>query len=90
MFQKVKEIVASEPILCQFDWDIIFHVHVDALGVALGSILAQTYGGLYFEVYYANIRFSRLEQYRERSSRHGLCCTKDQTLFCTEGVLLLC
>ena len=38
-FEQLKTITANEPILRQPNWDVIFHVHVDASGVALGSIL---------------------------------------------------
>ena len=40
-FDQLKTIIASEPILRQPNWETIFHVHVDASGIALGSILAH-------------------------------------------------
>lgn len=60
-FVELKKIIASEPILRQQNREIIFHVHVDASGLALGSILAQPKDKLDFPVYYASRRFSKAE-----------------------------
>ena len=49
-FEQLKIAIASEPILRQPNWEVIFHVHVDASGIALGSILAQPDGKLDFPV----------------------------------------
>ena len=79
-FDQLKAIIASEPILRQPNWETIFHVHVDASGIALGSILAQPDGKMDFPVYFASRRFSKAEQglfyHRERGTWNGLQCSK--------------
>ena len=71
-FEQLKSIIASEPILRQPNWDIIFHVHVDASGIALGSILAQPDGKVDFPVYFASRRFSKAEQGYSTTEREAL------------------
>ena len=39
-FEKLKKLLAFPPILRSLDWNFIFHVHTDALGFAIGSILS--------------------------------------------------
>ena len=68
----MKAIIASEPILRQPNWEIIFHVHVDASGIALGSILAQPDGKMDFPVYFASRRFSKAEQGYSTTEREAL------------------
>lgn len=51
---------------------MIFHVHVDAFGVALGSILAQPEGKMDFPVYFASQRFSKAEQGYSTTEREAL------------------
>ena len=58
-FNQLKAIIASEPILKQPNWETIFHVHVNASGIALGSILAQPDGKMDFPIYFASRRFSK-------------------------------
>ena len=38
-FELLKEKMVSAPILIFPDWEKVFHVHVDALGIALGAVL---------------------------------------------------
>lgn len=40
-FEKLKKLLASAPILRSPNWDLAFHVHMDASGFAIGSILTQ-------------------------------------------------
>ena len=40
-FQKLKECLTIAPILKSPDWNVIFHVHIDASNFAIGAILAQ-------------------------------------------------
>ena len=40
-FQKLKDALTNAPILRAPDWNVIFHVHVDASKFAIGCILAQ-------------------------------------------------
>ncbi|MCO5567664.1 hypothetical protein L7F22_021358 [Adiantum nelumboides] len=51
-----QDAVSSKPILRQLNWDVIFHVHVDASRVAMGAILAQPDGKADYPVYFANRR----------------------------------
>ena len=40
-FELLKEKMVSAPILIFPDWAKVFHVHVDASGIALGAVLMQ-------------------------------------------------
>ena len=40
-FATVKENMVTAPILILPNWSKVFHVHVDAFGIALGAIIAQ-------------------------------------------------
>ena len=71
-FTSLKKIIAKEPILRQPDWEKVFHVHVDASGIALGSILAQPEGKLDFPVYFVSRRFSKAEQGYTTTEREAL------------------
>ena len=44
-FTKLKHCLSTTPILRAPQWDLIFHVHVDASNFAIGAILAQPGGG---------------------------------------------
>ncbi|MCO5589239.1 hypothetical protein L7F22_043205 [Adiantum nelumboides] len=61
-FQALKDAVSIKPILRQLNWEVIFHVHVDASGVAMGAILAQPEGKANYPMYFANRQFSKAEQ----------------------------
>ena len=71
-FEAIKRIIATKPILRQPRWDIVFHVHVDASGRALGAILAQPEEEIDFPVYYANQRFSQAEHAYSTTEREAL------------------
>ncbi|MCO5607015.1 hypothetical protein L7F22_061206 [Adiantum nelumboides] len=70
-FENIKEIISRKPILKQPKWNMIFHVHVDASGVALGEILAQP-EGVDFPIYFASRRFSQAEQVYTTIEREAL------------------
>jgi hypothetical protein len=40
-FDIIKEKISTTPILIYPNWEIEFHVHVDASGISLGAILVQ-------------------------------------------------
>ena len=40
-FQKLKEALTNTPILRAPNWNVIFHVHVDASKFVIGCVLAQ-------------------------------------------------
>ena len=81
-FEQLKLAIASEPILRQPNWEVIFHVHVDASGIALGSILAQPDGKLDFPVYFASRRFSKAEQGYSTTEREALGMVFSVQKFC--------
>ncbi|MCO5602086.1 hypothetical protein L7F22_056214 [Adiantum nelumboides] len=71
-FQALKDAVSSKPILRQPNWEVIFHVHVDALGVAMGAILVQPDGKDDYPVYFVSRRFSKAEQGYSTTEREAL------------------
>ena len=71
-FEAIKKIIATKPILRQPKWDLVFHVHVDASGMALGAILAQPEGEIDFPIYFASRRFSQAEQAYTTTEREAL------------------
>ena len=71
-FEQIKRLVSSKPILRQPKWDLVFHVHVDASGKALGAILAQPEGDINFPVYFSSRRFSEAEQAYTTTKREAL------------------
>ena len=71
-FDAIKRIIAARPILRQPKWDLVFHVHVDASGRALGAILAQPEGEIDFPIYFASRRFSQAEQAYTTTEREAL------------------
>ena len=40
-YEKLKQALAYAPILKSPNWEIIFHVHIDASNFAIGCVLAQ-------------------------------------------------
>ena len=40
-YEKLKQALASAPILKSPNWEIIFHVHIDASNFTIGCVLAQ-------------------------------------------------
>ena len=54
-FDNLKIMLMVAPILQPHDWDLAFHVFVDALNVAIGAVLMQEcVKGWYQSIYYAN------------------------------------
>jgi hypothetical protein len=61
-FETLKDNLNTTPILIFPKWENEFHVHVDALGVALGSILVQPGdGALDHPIYFARRNLSQAE-----------------------------
>lgn len=54
--------MASTPILVFPKWDIKFHVHVDALCIALGVVLTQGVGGIDHPIAFASRRLSKAKK----------------------------
>ena len=62
-FEILKEKLSTSPILIFINWEIEFHVHVDALGIALGAILAQPgEGHMDHPIYFSSIKLSQVER----------------------------
>jgi hypothetical protein len=54
-FETLKEKLNTTPILIFPNWENEFHVHVDALGISLGAILAQPgYGAMDHPIYFVS------------------------------------
>ena len=61
-FQKLKECRTSAPILKSPDWNVIFHVHIDASNFAIEAILAQPgEKNMDFPILYASRQLSSAE-----------------------------
>ena len=72
-FNKLKECLTSTPILKSLDWNVIFHVHIDALNFAIGDILAQPgKKNMDFAISYASRQLNLAEQNYTTIEREGL------------------
>ena len=62
-FEKLKRLLASAPILRSPDWDLVFHVHTDASGFAIGSILTQPgEHKMDYPIYFSSRQLNKAEQ----------------------------
>ena len=62
-FNKLKECLTSAPILKSPDWNVIFHVHIDASNFAFEAILAQPgEKSMDFPISYASRQLNNVEQ----------------------------
>src|SRR5271156_1480600 len=72
-FNKLKEALTSAPILKSPDWNVIFHVHIDASNFAIGAILAQPgEKNINFPISYASRQLNQAEQNYTTTEREGL------------------
>ena len=72
-FNKLKECLTSAPILKSPDWNVIFHVHIDASNFAIGAILAQPgEKNMDFPISYASRQLNLAEQNYTTTEREGL------------------
>ena len=72
-FQKLKECLTFAPILKSPDWNVIFHVHIDASKFAIGAILAQLgERNMDFPISYASRQLNSDEQNYTTTEREGL------------------
>jgi hypothetical protein len=69
----LKENMVTAPILVFVDWGKAFHVHMDALVIELGDILANLgAGALDHLIEFARRKLSDLEQNYNTTEREGL------------------
>eukprot|EP00253_Pinus_taeda_P003586 PITA_03586 len=70
---KLKERLVSAPILVYPDWNKMFHVHIDASGIALGAVLVQP-GEKNVDnlVYYASRELSTAKRNYTKTEREAL------------------
>ena len=72
-FHKLKTALSTAPILRAPDWNVIFHVHVDASNFAIGAILAQPgKGSMDFPICYASRQLNSVEKNYTTTKREGL------------------
>jgi hypothetical protein len=72
-FDILKQKLSSAPILIFPNWEIEFHVHVDASGIVLGAILAQLgEGNMDHPIYFASRKPSQAEEKYTTTKREGL------------------
>ena len=94
-FNKLEECLTSAPILKSPDWNVIFHVHIDASNFAIGAILAQPgEKNMDFPISYASRQLNSAEQNyttieRERRVRDDICCEEIPSLSPSQQICLL-
>ena len=72
-FEKLKKALVSAPILKAPDWNIPFHVHIDASNFAIGCILAQPgEHNMDFPISYASRQLNIAEKNYTTTEREGL------------------
>jgi hypothetical protein len=72
-FDILKEKLSTAPILIFPNWEIEFHVHVDASGIALGAILVQPgEGNMDHPIYFSSRKLSQAERNYTTTEREGL------------------
>jgi hypothetical protein len=72
-FKTLKEKLNTTPILVFPNWVNEFHVHVDALGIALGDILAQPGdGSMDHSIYFVSRKLSQVDCNYMTTEREGL------------------
>ena len=65
--------MVTAPILVFPDWTKLFHVHVDASGIALGIVLTQpAEGGIDHPIAYSSRKLSTAEKIYTTTEREGL------------------
>ena len=72
-FHKLKTALSTTPILKAPNWNLIFHVHVDASNFAIGAILAQpSEGNMDFPIFYASRQLNSAEKNYTTTKQEGL------------------
>jgi hypothetical protein len=72
-FDTLKEKWSTTPILVYPNWQVEFHVHIDASEIDLGAILVQpSVGNLGHPIYFSNRNLSQTECIYTTTKREGL------------------
>ncbi|KAL3694202.1 hypothetical protein R1sor_007853 [Riccia sorocarpa] len=72
-FDLLKEKLSQGPILRPPNWNMIFHVHTDASGVAVGAVLAQPQDPkIYLPIYFASRTLNNSEKDYTTTEREAL------------------
>src|SRR5271170_6870742 len=72
-FNKLKDALTSAPILKSPNWNLIFHVHIDASNYAVGAILAQPgEHNMDFPISYASRQLNVAKKNYTTTEREGL------------------
>jgi hypothetical protein len=72
-FETLKEKLITTPIPIFSNWEKEFHVHMDALGIALGAILTQIGdGAMDHPIYFVSQKLSQVEHNYTTTEREGL------------------
>jgi hypothetical protein len=72
-FDTLKEKLSTSPILVYPNWQVEFHVHIDASRISLGAILVQPgEGNLDHPIYFASRKLSQAERNYTTTEREGL------------------
>lgn len=72
-FLKLKKALTMAPILRSPDWNLKFHVHIDASNYAIGCVLAQPHeGNMDLPVSYASRQLNSAEKNFTTTKREGL------------------
>jgi hypothetical protein len=73
VFDILKEKLNTTPILVYPNWEVEFHIHVDASGIALGAILAQPgEGNMDHSIYFSSRKLSQAERNYTKIERESL------------------
>jgi hypothetical protein len=81
-FAALKLLLTRAPVVQPPDWTQKFHVFVDALDIAIGSVLMQKYEKNWFRpVYYASRRLSKAECNYSTTEREALGMSYSVTKF---------
>ena len=78
---KLKERLVSAPILVYPDWNKMFHVHIDASGIALGAVLEQPREKMDHPIYYASKKLSTVERNYTMTKREALAMVYSLQMF---------
>lgn len=72
-FEKLKKLLASAPMMRLPNGDVVFHVHIDVSGFAIGSILTQPgEHKMDYPIYFSRKQLNKAEHNYTTTEREGL------------------